>query len=157
MPGGSLKKSGAESKEISGTLCCANNGSANNMTIETHRHNFIGGLPAEFSSTLGSNLFLESRKQPLRFYAQAFPKHHERFRGSESHSPCFRSVRLNSPYRKGTASAEPGPSMPPTAFGMSHARSRSKASSVRPRARSECTVFCPDTVALQRVVRVLDL
>src|SRR5438093_5658951 len=100
IPDGSLKKSGTESKEISGTLCCANNGSANNMTIETHRHNFIGGLPAEFSSTLGSNLFLESRKQPLRFYAQAFPKHHERFPGSESHSPCFRSVRLNSPYRK---------------------------------------------------------
>src|SRR5436309_15769858 len=44
MPDGSLKKSGTESKEISGTLCCANDGSADNMRIETHTHNFIGGL-----------------------------------------------------------------------------------------------------------------
>src|SRR5213594_917491 len=44
MPDGSLKKSGTESKEISGTLCCAKDGSADNMRIETHTHNFIGGL-----------------------------------------------------------------------------------------------------------------
>src|SRR5439155_13550585 len=101
MPDGSLKKSGTESKEISGTLCCANNGSANNMTIETPRHNFIGGLPAEFSSTLGSNLFLESRKQPLCVFTL------EHFQNITRDSQvrnlihrAFRSVRLNSPYRK---------------------------------------------------------
>jgi hypothetical protein len=42
IPGGSLKKSGTESKGISGTLCCANKGEANNSdSRKTHLFNFM--------------------------------------------------------------------------------------------------------------------
>src|SRR6185295_8530594 len=41
MPSGSLKKSGTESKDISGALCCANDGTANNRTDNANRQRFI--------------------------------------------------------------------------------------------------------------------